>query len=170
MIYLKWLALMPASFFMAIIGRLLAPILPFFVDKETHRLPRWLSWFATDDNDADGDAGHWERWPGTDPWSTYKRRLAWLLRNVCYGFDIDVLGVRVYPTDDWEVRGNEDATRTACQARAAGVAAAMGSSSRSSCTTSSTTGCSAGRAVCGSTWVGSCGDPVTSVLSTSGST
>ena len=48
MIYLKWLALMPASFFMAIIGRLLAPILPFFVDKETHRLPRWLSWFATD--------------------------------------------------------------------------------------------------------------------------
>ena len=57
MVYLKWLALMPASFIMAIIGRLLAPILPFFVDKETHRLPRWLSWFATDDNDADGDAG-----------------------------------------------------------------------------------------------------------------
>ena len=112
MVYLKWLALMPASFIMAIVGRLLAPILPFFVDKETHRLPRWLSWFATDDNDADGDAGHWERWPGTDPWSTYKRRLAWLLRNVCYGFDIDVLGVRVYPTDDWEVRGNEDASDT----------------------------------------------------------
>lgn len=66
MVYLKWLALMPASFIMAIVGRLLAPILPFFVDKETHRLPRWLSWFATDDNDADGDAGHWERWPGTD--------------------------------------------------------------------------------------------------------
>ena len=43
MVYLKWLALMPASFFMAIIGRLLAPILPFFVDKETHRLPRWLT-------------------------------------------------------------------------------------------------------------------------------
>ena len=112
MVYLKWLALMPASFIMAIVGRLLAPILPFFVDKETHRLPDWLSWFATDDNDADGDQGHWERWPGTDPWSTYKRRVAWLLRNVCYGFDIDVLGVRVYPTDDWEVRGNEDASDT----------------------------------------------------------
>lgn len=67
MVYLKWLALMPASFIMAIVGRLLAPILPFFVDKETHRLPNWLSWFATDDNDADGDQGHWERWPGTDP-------------------------------------------------------------------------------------------------------
>ena len=42
MVYLKWLALMPASFIMAIVGRLLAPILPFFVDKETHRLPNWL--------------------------------------------------------------------------------------------------------------------------------
>jgi hypothetical protein len=109
MVYVKWLALMPASLFMAIIGRLLAPILPFFVDKETHRLPRWLSWFATDDNDADGDQGHWERWPGTDPWSTYKRRLAWLLRNVCYGFDIDVLGVDVLPTDSWIVEGDESA-------------------------------------------------------------
>lgn len=112
MVYLKWLALMPASFIMAIIGRLLAPILPFFVDKETHRLPRWLSWFATDDNDADGDAGHWERWPGTDWWSTDKRRVAWLLRNVCYGFDIQVLGVPVHTSDDWEVTGNEDASDT----------------------------------------------------------
>lgn len=48
MVYLKWLAFMPASFIMAIVGRLLAPILPFFVDKETHRLPNWLSWFATE--------------------------------------------------------------------------------------------------------------------------
>lgn len=112
MVYLKWLALMPASFIMAIVGRLLAPILPFFVDKKTHRLPNWLSWFATDDNDADGDQGHWERWPGTDPWSTYKRRVAWLLRNVCYGFDILVCGVPVHTTDEWEVTGNEDASDT----------------------------------------------------------
>lgn len=111
MVYLKWLALMPASFFMAIVGRLLAPFLPFFA-TEDNRLPDWLSWFATDDNDLDGDAGHWERWPGTDWWSTYKRRVAWLLRNVCYGFDIDVLGVRVYPTDEWHVTGNPDASDT----------------------------------------------------------
>lgn len=111
MVYLKWLALMPASFFMAIVGRLLSPFLPFFA-TEDNRLPDWLSWFATDDNDLDGDAGHWERWPGTDPWSTYKRRVAWLLRNVCYGFDIDVLGVRVFPTDEWHVSGNPDASDT----------------------------------------------------------
>ena len=112
MVYLKWLALMPASFIMAIVGRLLAPILPFFVDKETHRLPDWLSWFATDDHDADGDQGHRERWPGTDWWSTYKRRVAWLLRNVCYGFDIQVLGVPVHTSDEWDVTGNPDASDT----------------------------------------------------------
>ena len=50
MVYLKWLALMPASFIMAIVGRLLAPFLPFFA-TEDNRLPDWLSWFATDDND-----------------------------------------------------------------------------------------------------------------------
>lgn len=112
MVYLKWLALMPASFIMAIVGRLLAPILPFFVDKETHRLPRWLSWFATDDNDADGDAGHWQRWPGTDAWATYKRRVAWMWRNTCYGFDINVLGVEVRSSDSWEVTGDENASDT----------------------------------------------------------
>ena len=46
MVYLKWLALMPASFIMAIVGRLLAPFLPFFA-TEDNRLPDWLSWFAT---------------------------------------------------------------------------------------------------------------------------
>lgn len=111
MIYLKWFALIIPSVIMAVVGRLVAPILPFFCDEQGY-LPDWLSWFATDDNSMDGDAGHWERWPGTDWWSTYKRRVAWGLRNVCYGFDIDVLGVRVYPTDDWEVRGNEDASDT----------------------------------------------------------
>ena len=111
MVYLKWLALMPASFFMAIVGRLLAPFLPFFA-TEDNRLPDWLSWFATDDNDLDGDAGHWERWPGTDWWSTYKRRVAWLLRNVCYGFDIQVCGVPVHTADEWEVTGNENASDT----------------------------------------------------------
>lgn len=112
MVYLRWLLSMPLSYLMLLVGLILAPVLPCFVDKETRRLPNWLSWFATDDNDADGDQGHRERWPGTDPWSTYKRRVAWLLRNVCYGFDIDVLGVRVFPTDEWHVSGNPDASDT----------------------------------------------------------
>lgn len=68
MVYLRWLLSMPLSYLMLLVGLILAPVLPFFVDKETHRLPKWLDWFATDDNDADGDEGHWQRWPGTDAW------------------------------------------------------------------------------------------------------
>lgn len=109
MVYVKWLLFMPISFIMLIVGLVLAPVLPFFVDEETHRLPDWLSWFRTPDNDADGDAGHWERWPGTGKWQTYCRRVAWLWRNTCYGFDIQVLGVRVYSTDEWHVEGDENA-------------------------------------------------------------
>ena len=62
MIYLKWFALIIPSVIMAVVGRLVAPILPFFCDEQGY-LPDWLSWFATDDNSMDGDAGHWERWP-----------------------------------------------------------------------------------------------------------
>lgn len=168
MVYLKWLALMPASFIMAIVGRLLAPILPFFVDKETHRLPDWLSWFATDDNDADGDQGHWERWPGTDPWSTYKRRVAWLLRNVCYGFDIDVLGIRLTTGKFEETR--TPPTRMASRGRVSGTVAAMENTSLSSSTTSSTIVYSAGRAACARILGGSCGRLATRRHSTSVST
>ena len=58
MIYLKWALLIAPSLFMAVVGRLLAPVLPFFVQEDGY-LPSWLSWFQTPDNPADGDeAGH----------------------------------------------------------------------------------------------------------------
>lgn len=107
MVYIKWAALIVPSFFMAVVGRLLAPILPFFVQEDGY-LPDWLSWFQTPDNPCDGDAGHWERHPGTDWWSTYKRRVAWFWRNVAYGFDISVLGVEVRSTDDLIFDGDRD--------------------------------------------------------------
>lgn len=107
MIYLKWALLGIPSLLMAIVGRVLAPFLPFFV-QENGFLPRWLWWFQTPDNPCDGDAGHWERWPGTDAWSTYKRRVAWFLRNVGYGFDIDVLGVQIFATDSIKSLGDPD--------------------------------------------------------------
>lgn len=112
MIYVKWLILMPVSALMAIVGVILAPILPFFVEKETKRLPDWLRWFRTPHSDADGDASHWKRWPGTGAWATYKRRVAWLLRNKCYGFDIEILGVETTSADDWRVTGDESASDT----------------------------------------------------------
>ena len=107
MLYLKWLCLIPVSLVMAIVGRVLAPVLPFFVQADGY-LPRWLWWFQTPDNPCDGDKGHWERWPDTSVWGTYKRRVAWFLRNVCYGFDIDVLGQVTRPGDRFEMLGQEE--------------------------------------------------------------
>ena len=105
--YIKWFAYIIPSLLMQVVGRLLAPVLPFFVQDDGY-LPQWLSWFQTPDNTCDGDQGHWERNPGTDAWSTYKRRALWFWRNVAYGFDIDVLGIEVRTTDEILVDGNPD--------------------------------------------------------------
>ncbi|WP_278455099.1 DUF7338 family protein [Sutterella wadsworthensis] len=106
MLYVKWICLLPLSFVMAVVGRVLAPILPFFAKSDGY-LPSWLSWFQTPDNPLDGDKGHWERWPGVSAWATYRRRVAWLLRNVCYGFDISVLGQKTKPGDWLDMDGQE---------------------------------------------------------------
>ena len=52
--YVRWMLCIPASLCMAVIGRILSPILPFFVEDDGY-LPDWLSWFQTPDNPADGD-------------------------------------------------------------------------------------------------------------------
>lgn len=106
MLYIKWLLLTPVSLVMAVVGRVLAPVLPFFVQDDGY-LPRWLWWFQTPDNPCDGDKGHWERWPDTSAWGTYKRRVAWFLRNVAYGFDIGVLGQKTIPGDCLDMDGQE---------------------------------------------------------------
>lgn len=107
MIYLKWALLIVPSLFMAVVGRFLAPVLPFFVQEDGF-LPDWLSWFQTPDNPCDGDEAHLERHPGTGTWDTYCRRVAWFWRNVCYGFDISVLGVEVRSTDSLIFEGDRD--------------------------------------------------------------
>lgn len=108
MAYLKWFALLIPSYAMAIIGRFFAPILPIFASDDGW-LPSWLWWFQTLFDSLDGDENHQERWPGTDALSTYKRRVAWLLRNVAYGFDMRVCGVSVDPDKDViEIVGNPD--------------------------------------------------------------
>lgn len=105
MMYLHWAILAPLSLLMAIVGRLLCPILPLFVEEDGY-LPDWLWWFQTPDNPCDGDEGHWERHPGTDAWSTYKRRMAWFWRNVAYGFDIEILGAKCKAGDFLEESGD----------------------------------------------------------------
>lgn len=105
MIYLKWALYAPVSIFVAILFRLLAPIVALFCNEDGW-LPDWLSWFATPDNSCDGDEGHKERWPKDGLFWTYARRVAWLLRNVGYGFDIQVLGIEIKETDEITINGN----------------------------------------------------------------
>lgn len=93
MVYLTWFLCLFPSALMEIVGRVLAPVLPFFVGSDGY-LPKWLWWFQTPDNPCDGDEGHWARHPGTDPWSTYTRRVAWFWRNVAYGFNINAIGFK----------------------------------------------------------------------------
>lgn len=128
MIYFKWLLFCVPDLVMQIVGKALSPVLPLFVRTEKNaygeiewrtdgsamqaHLPRWLSWFETDDHDCDGDRGSWERHPGFDWCSTYKRRVAWFFRNTSYGFCIRVIGVPVYPSDEYVVKGNPDASDT----------------------------------------------------------
>lgn len=128
MVYLKWLYYCFYDLIFQVVGKALSPILPFFVKTDRNaqgeiewktdgsamqaNLPTWLRWFQTDDHDCDGDRGSWERHPGFDAWSTYKRRTAWFFRNTAYGFCIDVLGIPVYPTDEFLIKGNPDASDT----------------------------------------------------------
>ena len=105
MVYAKWFFLIFPALIMDIVGRLLAPILPFFVQEDGY-LPRWLWWFQTPDNPCDGDRGHWERWPKDTPFWRYVRRVAWFLRNVAYGFNIDVIGFKHKDGDVKEVIGD----------------------------------------------------------------
>ncbi|HIU85219.1 MAG TPA: hypothetical protein IAC66_07640 [Candidatus Aphodousia gallistercoris] len=102
-----FVAFLPVSIAFAVIGRLLAPVLALFCDEQGW-LPEWLSWFQTPDTSCDGDAGHHERWPKEGAFWTYARRVAWLLRNVSYGFDIQVLGADIFPGDTIKVSGNPD--------------------------------------------------------------
>lgn len=111
MVFIKWLLCGCLSIPMTILGKALCWVLPFFVDEETKRLPKWLDWFMTDDNDADGDAGHWERNPGTGKWATYVRRTKWFWRNTCYGFDREAVGIKCWSTDVIEFTGDVDVGR-----------------------------------------------------------
>jgi hypothetical protein len=107
--FLKWLVLIPIELSSSIIAKALCPILPFFVDPKTNRLPDWLSWFRTLHCDADGDPDHRAKHPGTGFFATWWRRTTWLWRNSAYGFSLSVLGVQTRPFDFLKTVGNPEA-------------------------------------------------------------
>src|SRR4051794_38118577 len=78
---------------------LFAQLGPITSDGKTRygfRLPDWLAWFDTFDDDLDSGA----RRDGKE--RSYWRRVAWLYRNSAYGFSYWVLGIPFDPAD-WHV-------------------------------------------------------------------
>jgi len=117
--YLRWALLWPVVFFTTvIIARILSPFACLFVIQELRTdvvkrqnkqvitmmreyLPRWLTWFQTDDNAVD------EYWYGVYPltkyftqeeydnswWIRYFMRVCWLQRNSAYTFKRKFFGL-----------------------------------------------------------------------------
>lgn len=106
---LKWLALVPAALLANFVGYLAAPFVVLFQRNE--RLPWWLAWFETPDNDLRGDAGwqdeHWQFRRKLPSWlGDYIGRVGWLWRNAAYSFDIDVLGFIAQPGHTFSITGD----------------------------------------------------------------
>lgn len=101
---MTWLLFAVLDLLMKLVNVFLAPFLPLFA-SENGWLPKWLSWFQTDDNSLDGDSGwkteHYVGWP------RYLKRVLWLYRNPTYGFARTVCGFQVQPGFKYLCNGDE---------------------------------------------------------------
>lgn len=118
MIYALYLVLVPISLLLTVIAVILAPVLPIFrqntfgwCDNHSYeafgpRLPTWLNWFMTPDNDLYGDAT-FQGINGRSYWSMVK----WLIRNPAYSFAIRYLHNPYYTIvkGDKTIRDNDNA-------------------------------------------------------------
>ena len=107
--YFKYFLLVLISLLASFLNYFLAPLVVLFA-SDAGWLPRWLSWFQTPDNSLDGDDG-WktEHRPYKAQDTKFQRwvnRFCWLYRNSMYGFAIDVLGLKVQPTDTLIIQGD----------------------------------------------------------------
>ncbi len=92
---IRWLVFLLLAIIAEMLALLLSPILPAFhvfrfgwcdnhaYQMTAQRLPRWLSWFDTPDNDLMGDSAHCCRHATS---SCYWTMVCWLARNRAYGF------------------------------------------------------------------------------------
>jgi hypothetical protein len=109
MMYIKYVFLLLLDLIGEVVNLLLAPIVVLFAD-DYGWLPKWLSWFQTNDNSLYGDHG----WQTEHLWFKNKEnaeelwinKVRWLYRNDMYGFAINVLGANIHPDAVWEERGN----------------------------------------------------------------
>jgi len=130
MIYLIYLILVPISLLITLVALVLNPVLPLFASNQegwcdNHsywnvgpRLPKWLNWFQTPDNDLYGD-GTFRAINGASYWSMVK----WLYRNPAYSFAIKYL-YTPYTTSvigDNTIKDNDHAKEGYCFIRANGL-------------------------------------------------
>ena len=95
---MKYLGYLLLSFLMQLVAWVITPIIPLFSKEQWGftdnrnsvalgpRLPTWLSWFMTPDNDLYGDTTFRSQ---NKP--TYLSQVKWLYRNSLYGFKWSVL-------------------------------------------------------------------------------
>lgn len=130
MIYIKYIVLVLLSLPMNILAVILAPVLPLLASNtygwlDNHskqgfgpRLPRWLSWFQTPDNDLYGDATFVEK-NGQSYWSMVK----WLWRNPLYAFAVQYPEIPYFTTvsGDKTIKDNDNAKAGWCFVTANGL-------------------------------------------------
>ena len=118
MIYLIYILLVPINLIITLIAVILAPVLPLlsspqwgWCDNHSYenfgpRLPKWLNWFQTPDNDLYGDFT-FQAINGRKYWSEVK----WLWRNPAYSFALKYLNAP-YATSvygDKTIKDNDNA-------------------------------------------------------------
>lgn len=130
MIYLKYVSLVLLSLPMNILALMLAPVLPLlsanaygWSDNHSRedfgpRLPTWLSWFQTPDNDLYGDST-FVSLNGKSYWTMVK----WLLRNPLYAFGVIYLTpeYRTAYIGDPSIKDNDNAKAGYCFVTANGL-------------------------------------------------
>jgi hypothetical protein len=130
MIYALYLVLVPISLLLTLVAVILAPILPIFRQNaygwcNNHsyqdfgpRLPTWLNWFMTPDNDLYGDAT-FQSINGKSYWSMVN----WLWRNPAYSFALRCLNNPYYTKvrGDKTIKDNDNAKAGWCLVHANGL-------------------------------------------------
>jgi hypothetical protein len=130
MIYALYLVLVPISLLLTLVAVILAPILPIFrqnaygwCDNHSYqdfgpRLPTWLNWFMTPDNDLYGDAT-FQSINGKSYWSMVN----WLWRNPAYSFALRCLNNPYYTKvrGDKTIKDNDNAKAGWCLVHANGL-------------------------------------------------
>ena len=108
---IRYLLIVPINIIWMLICFILNPFVVLFSDKEGN-YPKWLIWFSTHDNSADGDKDHQVRCPGDRLYQIYYRRVRWLYRNKGYYFRYHVLGYNSPGRENMIIKGNENIRNT----------------------------------------------------------